>query len=64
MGMTGLEKTIDKTDEVCLSVCHSRESGNPRLLKNSVYITFLKEIMSEAILILNMDSHFHGNDRP
>jgi hypothetical protein len=37
--------------------------GNPRLLKNSFYIASLKEIMSETILILNMDSHFHGNDR-
>jgi hypothetical protein len=42
--------------------------------KNSFYIASLKEIMLEAILILNMDprfreddsggdSHFHGNDR-
>jgi hypothetical protein len=48
--------------------------GNPRLLKNSFYIASFKEIMLEAILILNMDprfreddsgghSHFHGNDR-
>ncbi|MDR1942422.1 MAG: hypothetical protein LBQ47_08865, partial [Endomicrobium sp.] len=47
----------------CLSVCHSRENGNPSLLKNSFYIVFLKEIMLETILILKMDSHFHGNDR-
>jgi hypothetical protein len=37
--------------------CHSRESGNPCLLKNSFYIEFLKEIMRETILILKMDPH-------
>jgi hypothetical protein len=68
MGMTDtnktdLAKTIDYTVEACLLICHSRESGNPFLLKNSFYITFLKTIMLETILILNMDSHFHGNDR-
>jgi hypothetical protein len=74
----------------CLLVCHSRvfnicsslaactrvslSGGNPRLLKNFSYIAFLKEIMLETILILNMDprfreddsggySHFHGNDK-
>ncbi|MDR1942208.1 MAG: hypothetical protein LBQ47_07760, partial [Endomicrobium sp.] len=58
----------------CFLVCHSRvfnilsssaayarvflSGGNPRLLKNSFYISSLKEIMLETILILNMDSHF------
>jgi hypothetical protein len=43
MGMTAAAIHIfmamtdtNKTGEVCsLSVCHSRESGNPRLIKNS-----------------------------
>jgi hypothetical protein len=66
MGMTDLEKTdktcrrslftafgcFIKTDAACrLSACHSRENGNPCLLKNYFYIVFLKEIMSETILI-------------
>jgi hypothetical protein len=65
-----------KTDAVW--VCHSRvfnicsslaactrvflSGGNPCLLNNSFYISFLKIIMLKNILILKMDSRFHGND--
>jgi hypothetical protein len=36
---------------------------NDKVTKKFFYIAFLKKIMIETILILKMDSHFHGNDR-
>jgi hypothetical protein len=48
MGMTDINKT--DTAFILQPLFHKTDEG-------------CKEIMSETILILNMDSHFHGNDR-